>query len=196
MMADTENKMRLFIGVPLGESVSVALDNWAKQARRQWTFSRWVHPADYHITLQFLGDTPESKLAPLLDGLNRTAARSDPFRLTLGGWGTFGLPASPRVLWAAVAGDINRLHELYHQVMESTASLGFVPEARPYRPHITLARKYKGTTPWDRGMPEADTSGAAAEWMADRFCLFRTHMQATPMYERMGEFRLSGTSDS
>lgn len=195
MMADTENKMRLFIGVPLGEPASAALDNWAKQSRSHWTFSRWVHPADYHITLQFLGDTPESKLGPLLEGLNRTAARSAPFRLALGGWGTFGLPESPRVLWAAVDGDIDRLHELHHQILETTAPLGFMPEARPYRPHITLARKYKGTAPWDRSMLEADTSGAA-EWTADRFCLFRTHMQATPMYERLGEFRLSGTSGS
>ncbi|EHQ62363.1 2'-5' RNA ligase [Paenibacillus dendritiformis C454] len=196
MMADTENKMRLFIGVPLGESASAVLDNWAKQAQRQWAFSRWVHPADYHITLQFLGDTPESKLAPLLEDLNRTAARSAPFRLALGGRGTFGLPSSPRVLWAAVDGAIDRLHELHHQVLKTTAPLGFMPEARPYRPHITLARKYKGTTAWDPGMLEADTSGAAAEWTADRFCLFRTHMQAMPMYERLGEFRLSGTSGS
>ncbi|PZM66601.1 RNA 2',3'-cyclic phosphodiesterase [Paenibacillus dendritiformis] len=196
MMADTENKMRLFIGVPLGESASAVLDNWAKQAQRQWAFSRWVHPADYHITLQFLGDTPESKLATLLEELNRTAARSAPFRLALGGRGTFGLPSSPRVLWAAVDGDIDRLHELHHQVLKTTAPLGFMPEARPYRPHITLARKYKGTTAWDPGMLEADTSGAAAEWTADRFCLFQTHMQAMPMYERLGEFRLSGTSGS
>ncbi|MBG9793190.1 2'-5' RNA ligase [Paenibacillus dendritiformis] len=196
MMADNDNKMRLFIGVPLGESASAALDNWTKQARREWTFSRWVHPADYHITLQFLGDTPESKLAPLLEGLKRTAARSAPFRLCLGGCGAFGLPESPRVLWAAVAGDIDRLHELHHQVLETTSPLGFMPESRPYRPHITIARKYKGTAPWDPGMLEEDKSGAAAEWTADRFCLFRTHMQSTPMYERLGEFRLSGTSGS
>lgn len=196
MMADTQNKMRLFIGVPLGEPAGTALDNWSKQAQGQWAFSRWVHPADYHITLQFLGDTPESKLTPLMDGLNRTAARCGPFRLALGGWGTFGVPASPRVLWASVAGDIDKLHELHNQVLEATAPLGFVPEARPYRPHITLARKYKGTASWGSAMLEVDTSDAAAEWTADRFCLFRTHMQATPMYERLGEFRLSGTSGS
>lgn len=178
---------RLFVAIPVPEHISRKLEDWTLDHKAQLRFRKWTHPRDYHITLQFLGDTPAAKREALQNVLGE--ARAMPISLALNGAGTFGLPKAPRVLWAAVAGNLQGLASLHMEVIKATRSIGFEPEDRPYSPHITLARGFIGTG----GMPaEALLSAPASfEWEADRFVLMRTHMNASPMYEVIGNFPLS-----
>ncbi|WJH34942.1 hypothetical protein N6H14_01970 [Paenibacillus sp. CC-CFT747] len=61
---------------------------------------------------------------------------------------------------------------------------GYPPEDRPFKPHITLARKAEGPVRLE------EVPLAAAEWTVTRFVLYQTHMGRSPMYEEIGEFRL------
>jgi 2'-5' RNA ligase len=44
------------------------------------------------------------------------------------------------VLWAGLAGDLAALGDLQRAVTDATRPLGFVPEERPFAPHLTLGR--------------------------------------------------------
>ena len=179
--------MRVFVALPVEGQAAEELRGWTSLYRQQLPFRKWTHPQDYHITLQFLGELPESRLDELHRALR--GVQAGPLTLRLHGGGTFGPVRSPRVLWSDVTGDRNGLKELHEAVVQATRPLGFVPEERPYTAHITLARGYTGdgaSFPGEllAGMP------SEAEWTADRFVLMRTRMNESPMYETIGEYGL------
>lgn len=189
MPKSDEAAMRLFVALPAPPPVADELENWTREQKKRLSFRKWTHPRDYHITLQFLGDVPVHRVEELADALRTVQA--GPLRLELDGIGTFGQPSAPRVLWAAVTGELERLRALHAAVTAATAPLGFEAESRPYAPHITLARSFTGG-----GLPEGGIGGlsapSGAEWAAGSFVLMRTHMHQTPMYEVIGEFPLAG----
>lgn len=182
--------VRLFVAVPLGEQAKEELVQWTGRTKQEIPFQRWVHPLDYHITLQFLGDTRLEQLDPLIEGLRAAVSKQSPMELSLQGLGTFGRDKAPRILWAGVGGDIRGLEAVLRQVLERTKPLGFLPEDRPYRPHITLAKKYGGETPFS--IEQLDNHPLEpVTWLADRIVLYQTHMHQEPMYECIESFQLT-----
>ena len=73
-------------------------------------------------------------------------------------------------------GDVKRL-------VSALESCGFEPEQRPYRPHVTLARKV-------RGRPE--TGSALMEWFCDDFCLVESAGGKYSVLRRWPELRKMG----
>jgi RNA 2',3'-cyclic 3'-phosphodiesterase len=182
---------RLFIAIRLPEELRAALGRHCRKLSSELNFSKWVHPEDYHITLQFLGDTPQGRIPDLIAALKKAADGFAPFELSLQQLGTFGPPASPRVLWDGIAGDMKQLHALQRAVTSATQPLGFAPEDRKYSPHITLARKYRGESPFSTERLRAlQAAGEQAEdvvenvpWTVDSMVIFVTRMHKSPMYE-------------
>jgi len=179
-----EHTQRLFIAIPVPEPISRKLEEWTLVHKESLPFRKWTHPRDYHITLQFLGETPAAKHAALLAALREVQAQ--PVSLTLHGAGTFGPPKTPRVLWAGVAGNLAGLTALHSEVIKATRTANFEPEDRPYSPHITLARTYAGAAELPLGV--ISSAPFSGEWAVDRFVLMRTHLNASPMYEVIGQF--------
>ncbi|ULL14223.1 RNA 2',3'-cyclic phosphodiesterase [Paenibacillus sp. H1-7] len=186
---------RLFIAIPVGGAQRTALQQLGNTLQSALPFSKWVHPHDLHLTLKFLGDTDPVTAKRVREKLREITAGSQPFSLGLNELGTFGRPSSPSILWMGVRGDMNALAALHAKVETAVAPLGFAPEDRPFRPHITMARKYKG----EAAFPEAELRNAAAdalstpsEWMAEHVILYRTHLGRQPMYEALDTFVLGG----
>jgi RNA 2',3'-cyclic 3'-phosphodiesterase len=101
--------------------------------------ARWVRPEQLHITLRFLGDTPEEQLATMRQKLRQVAAPG--FSLSLTGPGVFPPPGGrkpARVLWLGLHPPV----PLQALKLAIDAVLGPDPEAaqRGFSPHLTLAR--------------------------------------------------------
>lgn len=182
-----EQTQRLFVALPVPEHISSKLDDWTRANKQSLSFRKWVHPGDYHITLQFIGDTSLARQEELQAALK--TVRATPISLAWSGIGTFGLPEAPRVLWGAVSGNLEGLSVIHEEIIKATRAIGFVPEDRPYSPHITLARGFTG----GNGMKveEKMSSPSSFKWEADHFVLMRTHMHKSPMYEIIGSFPLT-----
>jgi 2'-5' RNA ligase len=99
----------------------------------------WVPAHKLHLTLKFLGDADESRVAALVEAADQVAARHRPFEMKLAGVGAFPNFRRPRVVWMGV-GSESRLELLHHDVEIAAADAGYEVEGRPFRPHITLAR--------------------------------------------------------
>jgi 2'-5' RNA ligase len=131
--------MRLFVGVPLADAVIEELSAVSMRLQTSEDGLRWSAPESWHITLQFLGNTPEyecivARLSPL---------RSPPLPVQLEGLDFFERAG----VFSAAVRLSPELEALQHLVTAATGPCGFVPETRPYHPHITLARsKSKGVT--------------------------------------------------
>ena len=181
---------RLFVALPLPEPIKQQLGSSAAKLKLAASFRKWTHPADLHITLKFLGGVD-----PALDGsidaaLGKIAARGYPFELRLAGFGTFGLKASPRVLWASVDGNLKQLNVLQADVESEISPLGFPAENRPYAPHVTIARQYSGSSPFRLDAVQSafpfqapDSKDGGLAWTVDRIVLYRSHLGRSPMYE-------------
>jgi RNA 2',3'-cyclic 3'-phosphodiesterase len=102
---------------------------------------RWVRLDGLHLTLRFLGPTPESLIAPTTSAVTAVAGAAEgPIALELEGSGTFPPAARPRTLWIGVAGETDAFGRLAGATERALVEAGWPPDPRPFRPHLTLAR--------------------------------------------------------
>ncbi len=129
----------------------VAVDELSKlttRLRAKEDNLRWTAPETWHVTLQFLGSTDQQQYNCLIPRLREIHLPHIPIRLESTGFfdraGIFFADVKPAPA----------LLVLQQSVIAATTPCGFVPESRPYHPHITLARaKEKDATP-DPPQPE------------------------------------------
>jgi RNA 2',3'-cyclic 3'-phosphodiesterase len=126
--------MRLFLAIPLAESVAAELARFVARLRPAAPNLRWSTPESWHITLQFLGSTTPAQYDCLLARL--AELHSQPIAIQLAAPGLFD---RAQILFAGVHPSPN-LVALQQRVLAATTPCGFEPESRPYHPHITLAR--------------------------------------------------------
>ncbi len=131
---------RLFIGIPI-ESVKAYQTTEAlrKNDVLKGNVLKWVKPENWHITLIFLGSTPEYAIDMLQQLIEETFTDIQPFRTGLNGIGVFPNNHHPKVLWLGVD-DIEFLMPAYTQMAELLQQNGFLLENKPLKPHLTLAR--------------------------------------------------------
>lgn len=134
-------ELRLFVAVELGDEVLRALGELQDELRgRGLERLRWTRSEGIHLTLKFLGETPEERVPAIDEALARGVAGHEKHQLSLGKLGTFGGRRNPRVLWIDLEGDIEQLRALQEGVDGELATIGFAKEDRRFSPHLTLAR--------------------------------------------------------
>jgi 2'-5' RNA ligase len=124
---------RLFLALWPEPAVRAGLGAW----RDAWAWPHGATPVPddkLHLTLHFLGSVPSERLPALLDGFT---VPFTPFRIDLG----------RAVLWQQGIAVIEPfknspdLLALHARLGEALIALGLQPEARAYRPHVTMARR-------------------------------------------------------
>ncbi|MCE7883419.1 MAG: RNA 2',3'-cyclic phosphodiesterase [Actinobacteria bacterium ATB1] len=104
---------------------------------------RWVAPDAWHLTLQFLGNVEAGMLDRIRLACAFAAGRVRPFGVVFGGSGAFPSVRRARVVWIGVESQRSGLEALSTAVKDQTAKLGFEPEVRDFRPHLTIGRLRK-----------------------------------------------------
>lgn len=102
--------------------------------------ARWASPRQLHVTLSFLGQVERGSLLEVGTRLLAIAARFPPFNLAIKGAGGFPNARRPSVLWLGVEPDAPSLFGIAAELEAAWKELGRSVEARPYHPHLTLAR--------------------------------------------------------
>lgn len=143
-LSDQAEQVRLFVGVDVSLATVSALAATAESLRARAADLgpgvRWVPPANYHITLKYLGWTRAGVIEAIGDVLTRGLAGYPQMEITCRGLGAFPDSGAARVLWAGVEEAGGELARLAALVGELLGELGFDREARPFHPHVTLAR--------------------------------------------------------
>ncbi len=170
----------------------VAVDPSPEAARHLAVAMRGVRLAarpgteDWHVTIAFLGEVAAADLPTIEAALARAAASAPPGRLRVAGSGRFG----DAVLWAGLDGDLDALTTLAEKVR---AELGAGFDERPFRPHLTLARRGRhepvAALKSDVAML-ADYQGP--DWPMDRLNLMRSRFPQVQGYESIGSWQLTG----
>jgi 2'-5' RNA ligase len=130
--------MRLFVALDLPDDVVRALHAWARTAERPGL--RVLEPASLHVTLAFLGSRPDEEAEAIGAAAAACAAPVPDLRLGDAAW--LGRGSSLAVDVVDGAGACARLQAA---VSDALVALGvFEPEARRFRPHVTVARVRRG----------------------------------------------------
>jgi len=131
---------RTFIAFPVPESVTDRMNAIQKMLGPVSEGIKWVHPELMHITIKFLGDTPDYMLDKIRKEFLSIAADVKAFEVELKKLGHFPRESDPRVLMAelqAVPGHIFRLSDELNTAM---VSMGFDDSGKRFSPHITIGR--------------------------------------------------------
>ena len=132
--------VRAFLAVAIEGEETVARLRAVISQLREIRGLRAVSPHQLHFTLKFFEDLPEAKLASAKEAAARAAAIFSPFSLNLSGLGVFPPRGPARVLWVGCESGSGTLVSLASAVDKEFTLEGFAPEARPFSPHLTLAR--------------------------------------------------------
>lgn len=157
--------MRLFIAIDLPENVLEQLQVLIQTIPA----GRPARTDQLHLTMFFLGEVGPDVQENLEKELGRIHAER--FSLGIHGVGCFPSPARPRILWAGVR-DHPSLHQLKKKLDAALVPLGFVPDRRPFHPHLTLSRiknpKTAGVAPWIQAHQDFQSD----EWPVENFHLY------------------------
>lgn len=99
----------------------------------------WVKDDVRHLTLRFIGKTPDIKIPSIENGLEAVFTRFPQFDLTLDKIGIFGCRHHPEVVWLGFE-QFDTLRQLFLQVEPMITELGFEPYNGNFVPHVTLGR--------------------------------------------------------
>jgi len=164
---------RLFFALWPGDEIRQALFHW--QVHNLPRAARWVHRSDLHMTLHFLGQIEEARLATLCE--LGAAVEKQPFTMVLDRIGHF---PRPQVAWAGLSSVPGELEALQARLSEGLRARGFATEARPFHPHVTLARKV-------RRLPEVGPL-APLTWEVGELVLVESRAGEVPHYQPIGRW--------
>jgi len=185
---------RLFVAIDLAAPVMAALAARVAQVRGLAPRARWAAPGTGHLTLAFLGATPDSRVAAIAAAVGDAVRGHGPFDLGVAGCGLFGGGRRPRVLWAGVRGDLDALHALQRAVADGLRGAGCDMDTRPFRPHLTLARARAahGDPALAAAARALDGLDAGEQPVAD-VVLYESHLgRAGARHEALGRWPLIG----
>lgn len=134
--------MRLFVGVELGDAAREMAERVVTDLKRRLPKrldARWVAADNMHLTVRFIGHVPDERAAAVLDALAPPLPFAA-FDIELGGCGKFPARGAPRVIWIGLPTGLPSLTALHEEFNRRLGPLGYAPEERPYRAHLTLAR--------------------------------------------------------
>jgi 2'-5' RNA ligase len=130
--------LRLFLAIDPGDGFRRQIASTVETIRGSTSGIRWVRDGKLHVTLSFLGEIDESRLADISAVMNDVAPRHAPFSVNVQGAGVFPNWQKLRVVWFGLKDD-GQLARLAEDVREVRGILGLPPD-RPFRAHLTLGR--------------------------------------------------------
>lgn len=183
-MISIMQQTHFFFAVKIPEEIKLLIKEKCDKLKEIFPFSTWVHHEDLHITLAFLGNAPSEKLSNAVGNVNAALSGRNGFHLEMNKLGTFGKEESPRIFWLDTK-ESNELEAVRKKVFTACTEAGFQLETRHFKPHITLARKWKGDQHFHKKLLDVwmELQPEPLLFNISEVVLYQTHLDKTPKYE-------------
>lgn len=187
--------MRLFIAVDIDEAIQKAVgklqDDIAQEAQLSSKDVKWVRPDLMHLTLKFLGETPDRRVTEICEHLEKAAEATAGFELGIESVGSFG-GSSARVLWVGTGIGSDALKELACRVEKALSQAGFGAQTRDFAGHMTLCRikNFRAGKILKALARDYTDFNVGTTWI-DSVCLYQSTLTPEgPVYNALGRYPL------
>jgi len=152
---------RLFAALDLPAPVRDALGAFGRAAAADDFALRAVRDDALHVTLAFIGHRALDDIEPACGAVRAVAAPVPDLAL---GEVLWLAPRRPHVLTVEVVDGTGALLALQERVVAALVdAVGYEPDRRRFRPHVTVARVRHGAAPRRTGLPDAPEAAFAGE---------------------------------
>ena len=183
--------MRCFIALEVPDAVRGRLEEAVAPLRGTHRELRFSAPSTWHVTLAFLGEVAVDA-DDIVDVCEPAMAAEETtaIALSLGSAGHF----RRSVLWVGVDDDpAGAVGELGGRLQRALAEAGLPVDAKPVRPHLTLARPRNRRQKIAPGIVD-EIPAVAATWTATDVVLYRSHLGDGPArHEPLARIPLGGS---
>lgn len=174
---------KLFIAIELSRFAE-ELQAWQPAAQPG---VRLVTPDQMHVTLHYVGEAEAANISAALETVVHPL-----FTLTITGLGYFETAGDTVTLWARVT-ESPQLLALHAAIAEALKPLNFVAEARPYTPHVALARCGRSAAPRIEKFISERSAQLSETVEVDHFSLYESELvENVPRYTPLRQFPLNG----
>lgn len=184
--------MRLFIGIPLpGEYTRIIREIQEAWKNRLASKMSWVRPELVHLTLKFLGDVDENRVADVVSAMRLAACEN--FQAQGGPGGFFPSRGAPRVVWIGLRQGRDECTTNFEKLEGELKKAGFPAESKPFSPHLTVARVKAAARNDDWPSLLADLIREWPMFTVDRLVLWQSILTSSgPEYRMVAEVELTG----
>lgn len=188
---------RLFIALELPPAVQSALETPLQtiQSIPGSKAVRWTPLKNIHLTLKFLGDTPDTQVDEIQAAIESAGKDIPALDLTIQGIGVFPNPKRPRIVWLGLEDHSKQLKMLQRNIEQQMELLGFAPEQRSFSPHLTVGRVKKNAD-WSavaklgEAIAQID-AGINIDWPCEAISLVKSDLRPTgPIYTSLYHYQL------
>ncbi|MGI6215983.1 MAG: RNA 2',3'-cyclic phosphodiesterase [Coriobacteriales bacterium] len=130
--------MRLYVAMELPEELRKILADLSSDLQRQID-GRFVDPSLYHVTLAYIGETPDEKVTNVAEIVRKACIGLSPTSASLLGLGRFGKPSNG--ILVARIDDNGTITNIGNSVRRALSENEISFDPKPIKPHVTLARK-------------------------------------------------------
>lgn len=190
--------MRLFVAAALDPAVTAGAaalsDELRRRAARLSPAARitWIPEERLHVTVRFIGNADDARAEAISEVL-RAPLALPPVDLTIAGAGIFPRAGKPQVLWAGITAGLPGLQRIEAEVSARLATVGVPPEARPYAPHLTLARVREAAGLRGRALLDGLSARTAGTARISAITLFESRLSPRgPAYVALQQTPLAG----
>ena len=191
------NKIRTFVAVDVNESVRRRATRLIEQLAANAGNVKWVEPQNMHLTLQFLGEVPQTDVHEVCLAVQRAVVGCVPFAMSLLGAGAFPHAGRPSTIWIGVDQGAQQLKTIQRRIQQALKPLGFPPERRAYHPHLTIGRIRRGRVSGGSLLAQVlrdQQSFDAGRSTVDQVIVYASYLEHTgPSYQAMSRIGLPGT---
>ena len=132
--------IRAFISIEIPQEIKEKISLIQEQLKSVETPVSWVRLDSIHLTLKFLGNIMEEQIPDIKKCIDTAVNGISPFNVNVKGGGVFPNLNYPRVIWLGLEDRTDSLFKLQKGIDSCLEKIGFEPEERGFKPHLTLGR--------------------------------------------------------
>jgi len=129
----------LAISIPCGTEFPALIEKLKKNLQHE-RYMNYVKTNQIHLTLKFVGETPEEDIPAIFEACRKVAAKHQPFTMDFNRTGIFGSNGTPRVLWLGMTDVPQELYDLEADLLDAFDELGYLRDRQNFVPHLTVSR--------------------------------------------------------
>jgi len=187
--------MRCFIAIDIDENIRAEVGNLQQWLQNKTDIkksdAKWVRPEVMHLTLKFLGEVKDQKVAELCNIVKDVAACHKSFELDIEQIGYFG-GKRPKVLWVGTGEGSDDLRRLVKELEQQLALAGWPEDTRDFSGHLTLCRiRNTGAGIELAKISEQYKDLKLGTISADSISVYQSQLMPTgPIYTPLGNYKM------